>query len=168
MASSIKSGSLAADQSISTGSAHASSNAIFKGALGSSSTWTSSPEQGSASLFSSYALSDGMAASEISSASSDQIGISNTRSISGIGNYIDAYQTYSGSEGYDGIASFTASGSGSLTASAFLDPKYMTASQNIAASGGVAEAETSVNNRGSSAGVASSIKSGSLAADQSI
>ena len=94
-----------------------------------------------------------MSASETSSASSDQIGITNTRSISGTGSYIDAYQTYSGSEGYDGIASFSASGSGSVTASAFLDPKYMTASQNIAASGGVAEAETSVNNRGSSAGV---------------
>ena len=147
--SSIKSGSLAADQSISTGSAHASSNAIFNGFLGSSSAWTSSPEQGSASLFSSYASSDGMSASEISSASSDQIGITNTRSISGKGNYIDAYQTYLGSEGYAGIASFTASGSGSLTSSAFLNPKYMTSSQNIAASGSIAEAETSVNNRGS-------------------
>ena len=119
----------------------------------------------SAGLSSNYDVGTDVSVSEESSASTDQAKIENRRTVSGTGD-INAVQTYSGSEGYAGVAGLTASGSGSLTSSAFLNPKYMTASQNIAASGSVDEAETSVNNRGSSAGVASSIKSGSLAADQ--
>jgi len=78
----------------------------------------------SVSIDSSYEVDTGVSVSEESEASFDEVGIENTRLVSGTGN-INAVQTYSGSGGYVGSATLSSQGvSGSLkgTASLHLNP----------------------------------------------
>ena len=169
MASSIKSGSLAADQSISTGQClHASSNAIFNGAMGSSSTWALSPGDDSARLNSFYDLSDGVSATEKSSATTDQIGITNSRSIAGTGNMY-AFQGYSGSNDYSGSSSVGANEvSGTIESNAALTPTTLSASQVASLSGDSADVGLSLDHQGDSIYMSSGIGSGTITTSQDV
>ena len=90
---------------------------------------------GSVGLNSIYNLDDSVSASEGASASFGQVGITDTRSVSGTGN-VQADQSYSGSGGYAGQAVFQATdATGSLTGSATIKPDSLSANQIISASG---------------------------------
>jgi hypothetical protein len=119
----------------------------------------------SVSVDSSYEVDTEVSVSEESEASFDEVGIENSRSLSGTGK-AKAAQTYSGSGGYSGSSSFTSSGSGSLTGSANLNPESMNAMQDISASG-ESSADMTLTH-GGTASVGCNLYSGSINALQSI
>ena len=161
-------GSMQASQSISTGSAHASSSTQFNGAIGSSRTVASSPGQGSASILSGYVLSNGVSASEISSASSNQVGITNTRSISGTGN-INVFQGYSGSKGCSGSSNIDANGvSGALGSTVSLSPSDLSANQGASLTGDSVCASLNLLHQGDSLFMSSAMQSGTINTNQNV
>jgi len=166
--SNIVSGSMQSSQSISTGSAHATSTTKFIGATGSNYAAASSPGQGWTKLYSTYVLHQGASAIETSSASSDPVGITDTRSVFGTGK-IKASQSYSGSGGYYGSATLDAQGaSGTLQGSATLTPQTLTASQDLSLAGDSVDTSMSLSNEGDSATLGVAITSGTIASRQSI
>ncbi len=119
----------------------------------------------SASIESSYDVSTDVSVSEEVSASVDQPEIEDTRLVSGTG-CIRADQSYSGSGGYRGSASFMALGSGALSGFALLNPRSMNALQDVSASGASASG-MALDNSGT-AGVNFNIASGSMKSLQSL
>ncbi len=120
---------------------------------------------GSVSLISIFHLDDSVSANEGSSMSFGQVGIFDTRVLSGTGD-IKADQYYLGSGGYMGSASFSTTGSGSLTGTANLTPSSLSASQGISASGS-SSAQMILTN-GGTAGVSLQVPQGSMISTQSL
>ena len=120
---------------------------------------------GSVGLSSIYNLDDSASASEGASASFGQVGITDTRSVSGTGN-LQADQRYSGSGGYSGAASFHSDGSGTMTGSASLNPQSMCSSQVASVSGSGFSRLNVVDPNGNFASVYADTIEGSLSASQ--
>jgi len=120
----------------------------------------------SVSMSSNYDVDTGIYVNEEIPIHLSTIGISDTRSISGMGNK-KVTQSYSGTGGYGGSASFTASGSGYLIGTTNLYPRSMSASQSVSDSGESANAGMSLTN-GGTASVNCAMAYGSMAASQII
>ncbi len=122
----------------------------------------------SVDLSSSFDVDTGVSVNEESEASFDQVKIENTRSVSGTG-HINAAQTYSGSGGYKGSAILSAQGAaGTLHGNAFLTPEYLSAKQDISLTGDSIDTGMSLSNKGDSANLGVTIKSGMISSSQSI
>jgi hypothetical protein len=122
----------------------------------------------SVSIDSSYEVDTGVSVSEESEASFDEVGIENSRSISGSGD-INAAQTYSGSGGYTGSATLNAKGvSGTLKGNTILTPSTLSASQIASLSGDSADVSLSLNHQGDLLYMGSGMGSGSLITSQNV
>ena len=84
----------------------------------------------SVSIWDSYQVDDSVEVSEKASASFNDLGMTDSRSMTGHGD-VDAVQRYSGSSGYSGQSHFeTEDASIQMTSSANLNPNSFQASQN--------------------------------------
>ena len=123
---------------------------------------------GSVGLNSIYNLDDSVSASEGASASFGQVGITDTRSVSGTGN-VQADQSYSGSGGYAGSSQINAEGvSGTLQSNAALTPQSLTANQGLSLTGNSVDTGMSLANKGDSANLGVGITSGTVDSNQVI
>jgi len=164
----LESGSMKAEQSISTGSARASGSVLFTGATGSSWTEASSPSQGSASIFSSYALSEGVSAIERSTASSNQVELTNSRYITGAGD-IYAFQGYYGSNDCSGFSNLYSNGVyGALESTASRSPTSMSANQIASFKGDSVDVSLSLDHQGDSIYMSSGMGSGTITTSQEV